>query len=149
MTWQKNITEIADGIFRTTNGNADEMIAIGRIIKAGFPCSRVDITNSKYDAIIELENKKLLRTQIKGVGSGTVNFTGGSRSGAQISRTAPSRTYKYTIEDCDLFVAIDSNVGDCYIIPIQDIDAWGNTKTLTTLQNYKENWQYLLDLGRS
>ena len=42
------------------------MIAIGRILKAGFPCSRVDVTNAKYDAIIDIGgSKKLLRIQIK------------------------------------------------------------------------------------
>jgi hypothetical protein len=44
------------------NGNADEMIAVGRVIKAGFPCSRVDVTNAKYDAIVDLGGyQKLLR----------------------------------------------------------------------------------------
>ncbi|GAA9151971.1 hypothetical protein HpHA181_01030 [Helicobacter pylori] len=79
------------------NGNADELIAIGRVIKAGFPCSRVDVTNAKYDAIVDLGGKqKLLRIQIKGTGGDTLNFTGGYRSGVQIDRNAPKRTYKYT-----------------------------------------------------
>lgn len=60
---------IDKGIFRTMNDNADELIAIGRVIKAGFPCSRVDVTNAKYDAIVDLGGKqKLLRIQIKGTG---------------------------------------------------------------------------------
>lgn len=45
--WKTNLTSIEKGVFRTMNGNADEMIAIGRVIKAGFPCSRVDATNGK------------------------------------------------------------------------------------------------------
>jgi hypothetical protein len=52
--WVINLTNIDSGIFRTMNGNADEMIAIGRVIKAGFPCSRVDVTNAKYDAIVDI-----------------------------------------------------------------------------------------------
>jgi hypothetical protein len=36
--WSRNYTQMETGIFRTMNGNADEMIAVGRIIKAGFPC---------------------------------------------------------------------------------------------------------------
>ena len=110
------------GVFRTMNGNADEMIAIGRVIKAGFPCSRVDVTNVKYDAIVDLSGiKKLLRIQIKGTGGSSIGFTGGHRSGEQISRKALSWTYKYTEKDCDLIIGINSNNGDCYIIPIQDI----------------------------
>ncbi|GAA7252312.1 hypothetical protein HpCK38_00660 [Helicobacter pylori] len=86
-TWVINLTGIDKGIFRTMNGNADELIAIGRVIKAGFPCSRVDVTNAKYDAIVDLGGKqKLLRIQIKGTGGDTLNFTGGYRSGVQIDR---------------------------------------------------------------
>ncbi len=104
-TWVINLTGIDKGIFRTMNGNADELIAIGRVIKAGFPCSRVDVTNAKYDAIVDLGGKqKLLRIQIKGTGGDTLNFTGGYRSGVQIDRNAPKRTYKYTKKDCDLIL---------------------------------------------
>lgn len=146
MAWTRNITETPLGIYRTTNGNADELIAIGRIIKAGFPCSRVDITNSRYDAIIEVVNGKLLRVQIKGSSGRTFDFTGGGRSGAQINRDVPSRSYKYTERDCDLFVGINSNNGDIYIIPINDLSQWGKTKSLSKLQEYRENWEYLKSL---
>lgn len=130
------------------NGNADELIAIGRVIKAGFPCSRVDVTNAKYDAIVDTGGrKKLLRIQIKGTSGGSIGFTGKYRSGQQISREAPSRAYKYTNKDCDLILGIDSTNGDCYIIPINDIEPWGNSKSLSKLQKYKENWKILIDLA--
>ena len=139
--WTRNLTDTDDGIFRTINGNADELIGIGRTIKAGFACSRVDITNAKYDAIIDLGDGRLLRIQIKGVGkNGNANFIGGTRSGAQISRVADSRAYKYSKKDCDIMMLVDSTNGDCYIIPVEDIQDWGNTKKLSTLQEYKENW---------
>ncbi len=35
-TWVINLTGIDKGIFRTMNGNADELIAIGRVIKQDF-----------------------------------------------------------------------------------------------------------------
>ncbi|WP_350310571.1 group I intron-associated PD-(D/E)XK endonuclease [Helicobacter pylori] len=146
--WVINLTGIDKGIFRTMNGNADELIAIGRVIKAGFPCSRVDVTNAKYDAIVDLGGKqKLLRIQIKGTGGDTLNFTGGYRSGVQIDRNAPKRTYKYTKKDCDLILGIDTHTSECYIIPIEDTQEWGNTKSLSQLQHYKENWQILIDLA--
>lgn len=143
--WARNLTNTPDGIFRTTNGNADELIGIGRTIKAGFACSRVDITNSKYDAIVDVGNGVLLRIQIKGVGeNGNVNFTGGSRSGQQISREVVSREYKYTSKDIDILMVVNSSNGDCYIIPVQDLNKWGNTKSLSTLNEYKENWDILV-----
>lgn len=147
MAWARNITNIDDGIFRTINGNSDEMIGIGRCMKAGFPCSRVDVTNAKYDAVVDIGNGKLLRIQIKGTGGGSVSFTGGGRSGQQISRTVAQRTYKYTKDDIDLILAVDSRNGDCYIIPVEDIEQWGNTKSLSRLQEYKENWDILKKLA--
>lgn len=147
MNWPKNLTKMEGGNYRTINGNADELLGIGRCIKAGFACSKVEVTNGRYDAVIDPgKGKKLLRVQIKGAGNGSVSFTGGGRSGKQISRTAKSRTYKYTSEDCDLILAVDSNTTECYIIPILDIQQWGTTKSLSKLQSYKENWKLLLDL---
>jgi hypothetical protein len=143
--WARNLTNTQDGIFRTINGNADELIGIGRTIKAGFACSRVDITNAKYDAIVDVGKGILLRIQIKGVGEhGTANFTGGSRSGAQINRNIASRTYKYNENDIDILMVVDSRNGDCYIIPVEDLEKWGNTKKLSQLQTYKENWDLLI-----
>lgn len=79
--WARNLTKTEDGIFRTINGSADELIGIGRTIKAGFNCSRVDIPNGRYDAIVDVGGGKMLRIQIKGVGVnkngklGSVSFT--------------------------------------------------------------------------
>lgn len=130
------------------NGNADEMIAIGRVIKAGFPCSRVDVTNAKYNAIVDIGGaQKLLRIQIKGTGGKSIDFTGGGRSGQQINRNAPSRKYKYTSKDCDLILGINTNTGECYIIPILDISKWGNSKSLSKLEAYKENWSILIGMA--
>jgi hypothetical protein len=147
MEWLKNIINIEMGQFRTINGNADELIGIGRCIKAGFACSKVEVTNGRYDAVIDPGNgKKLLRVQIKGVGNGIVAFTGGGRSGQQINREVKSRTYKYTQKDCDLILVVDSNNGECYIIPIKDIESWGKTKSLNRIKEYKENWNILANL---
>lgn len=148
MSWHRNITSIPDGNFRTINGNADEMIGIGRCMKAGFPCSRVDITNGRYDAIVDVDAKRLLRIQIKGTGNGSIGFTGGSRSGQQISRTAATRTYKYSEEDCDIILGVDGTNGDCYIIPVIDIQAWGSSKNISQLKKYKENWKILSEVAK-
>lgn len=132
------------GSYRTINGNANELIAIGRCIKAGFACSKVEVTNGRYDAVIDPgKNKRLLRVQIKGTGGGSISFTGGGRSGKQINRKVASRTYKYTSTDCDLVLAVDGRNGECYIIPVNDLQKWGKTKALSKLQDYKENWALL------
>jgi hypothetical protein len=146
--WARNLTKTEDGIFRTINGNADELIGIGRTIKAGFACSRVDITNGKYDAIVDVGNGVLLRIQIKGVGkNGNVSFMGGGRSGKQINRAVKSRVYKYTARDIDILMAVDSTNGECYVIPVKDLKKWGTTKSLSTLKEYKENWNILTKIA--
>lgn len=145
--WAKNLTNINDGIFRTINGNSDEMIGVGRCMKAGFPCSRADVTNGRYDAIVDVGNNKLLRIQIKGTSGGSVGFTGGGRSGQQISRVVAQRTYKYSPNDCDIILVIDGRNGDCYIIPIEDVQSMGSSKALNKLQKYKENWDILRRLA--
>lgn len=151
--WARNLTKTDDGIFRTINGSADELIGIGRTIKAGFNCSRVDIPNGRYDAVVDVGGGKLLRIQIKGVGksksgkAGSVSFTGGGRSGKQINREVESRVYKYTKKDIDILMAVDSRNGECYIIPVKDLEKWGKTKALSKLQEYKENWDILIKIA--
>jgi len=143
MNWETNRTNIESGQFRTINGNSDELIAVGRITKAGFPCSVPITTNGRYDAVVDIGNNKLIRIQIKGTSIGTAGFTGGGRSGRQINRDVEQGTYKYTKADCDLIFIIDGTNGECYLIPIEDIDQWGGTKKLSKLQEYKENWGIL------
>lgn len=150
MGWIENITNISVGIFRTMNGNANELIGVGRIIKAGFSCSRVDVTNAKYDAIVDLGgHKKLLRIQIKGIRQkGAFNFMGGFRSGKQFKKDMVKRDYKYSQDDCDILVGVDSETGDCYIIPVGDIKNWGKSKPVKQLDKYKENWSLFLDIAK-
>ena len=143
--WARNYTEMDEGIYRTVEGNADEIIAIGRIVKAGFSCSRVDITNSRYDAVVESGKPgNILRIQIKGIGGSSFNFTGGGRSGRQIDRTVTQKNRKYTKDDCDLMVGITKDKGELYIIPIEDIEKMGKSKSLKKLEYYRENWDILL-----
>ncbi len=148
MNWEINRTKIEGGQFRTINGNSDELIAVGRITKAGFPCSVPITTNGRYDAVVDIGNNKLIRIQIKGTLHSKAGFTGGGRSGKQISRDVKQRTYKYTKQDCDLILILDGTNGDCYLIPIEDISDWGQSKSLNRLQKYKENWSILEKMAK-
>jgi len=148
LKWKINLTNINIGIFKPMNGTADEMIGIGRIIKSGFLCSKVDVPNAKYDALVEnTQSTKFIRVQIKGTSTGSLSFLGGYRSGKQIDRSVPKRDYKYTNKDCDLFLGVNSHNGECYIIPTEDLKKWGNTKSLSQLSEYKENWEILKKLA--
>ncbi len=92
--------------------------------------------------------QKLLRIQIKGTKNNSLSFTGGIRSGEQISRTAKSRKYKHTKKDCDLIIGIESQNGICYITPIEETNSWCESKSLSKLEKmgYKENWDILRKL---
>ena len=149
--WVENLTNITPGIFRAMNGDANELIGVGRIIKAGFTCSKTEVKNARYDAIVDLGgHKKLLRVQIKGVRQdGYFSFQGGFRSGQQFKENMEKRDYKYSQDDCDILVGVDSVNGDCYIIPIAAIEDWSNSKSIKKLGEYKENWQIFLDIAQS
>ena len=144
--WPTNITERdKEGFFRSVNGASDEFIAIGRTIKAGFVCSKVDIKSIQYDAIVgDLspgEKPKFLRMQITGTSTNRLDLTRGGRSGKQIIK-GENRVSKYTKRDCDIILGINSKNGVCYIIPVEDIQEWGKTVRLSKLEKYKENWEY-------
>ena len=144
----QNINKLDDGVFRTVNGNADEMIAVGRIMKAGFNCSRVDLSNSRYDAVIDIDGI-LLRAQIKGTNQKNISLTGGGRSGKQIDKSVAQKTYKYTKNDCDVLIGIISSTAELYIIPIQALDSMPATSvSLDKIKQYRENWKVLYDIAK-
>ena len=148
--WAQNITQTDDGIFRTRQGDASESLAIGRIIKAGFPCSKSEV-NTRYDAILEVpKSKTLLRVQIKGFqdGSPRISFKGGHRSGGQIDKSIEKRDYVYNRNDCDIILAINHENGTCYLIPIEAIEESGKQSfSLKVLEEkYKENWDILFTI---
>lgn len=135
----RNLVGVEDGIYRSMEGNADEMIVVGKLIKMGFNCSRVDVTSSKYDAVIDKKGK-LLRIQIKGTNTNNLDLTSGARSGQQINRQAQSRVRKLTKNDCDILLGVLKESAICYVIPAIDLEKFGNNVNLKNLAQYKEKW---------
>jgi hypothetical protein len=41
------------------------------------------------------------------------------------------RAYEYAEKDCDLILGMDTNNSNFYIMPIADIEKWGNIKPLS------------------
>ena len=144
MSFIRTPEKFSKGIYQSIEGDANELIAIGRIIKAGFECSRTEIKNLKYDAIIYLPKKrKSARIQIKGTATKTLNVTCNRRSGEQFKR-GTGKTRKLNKEDCDFVIGVNSHNAECYILPINVISKWtGSSKSLTQLEKYKENWDLL------
>ncbi len=144
MAWDKDIVgvdTIKFGTFRSLNGAADESIFQGRASKAGFYCFFKVWRDMPYDAVLDYKGI-LYRVEVKGSSKGKFDVTRGTRSGKQIKK-APgvSRTRTLSREDCDFVVGVDSNTGDCYIIPEDVIQIMGlNGVSTNNLKDFKEKW---------
>lgn len=144
--WVKNITGVSNGSYRSLNGAADENVFIGKATKAGFCLFFKAWRDMPYDAVLDYEGV-LFRVEVKGAsqdkgGITQFNVTRGGRSGQQINRSTPSRSRLINRDDCDFVVGVNSDNGDCYIIPTDFIEIVGrkniSTKTVTT---FKEQWK--------
>ena len=146
-----NINNIESGVMTANAGDSAEFIFVARAILAGFNCSSVDVRSSRYDAIIDY-NDKLLRVQIKGISSGNnISFKDRDRGGQGIDHTHERNIGKrITSKDCDIYVAVDKQVGICYIIPMSWADSLDEDKCksvkLNEVLEFKENWDVIKEL---
>jgi len=146
-----NINDIESGVMTANAGDSAEFIFIARAILAGFNCSSVDVGSSRYDAIIDY-NGKLLRVQIKGISSGNnISFKDRDRGGQGIDHTHERNIgQRITSKDCDIYVAVDKQVGICYIVPMNWADELDDEKCknikLTEVSQYKENWDIIKEM---
>ena len=149
--WSKNITGLdVDGTFRSLNGAADENIFIGKASKAGFFCFFKVWRDMPYDAVLEY-NHILYRVEVKGSSSVTYDLTRGGRSGAQIANDAEDRTRRIERGDCDFVVCVDSNNGDCFILPVDILDITNRQSfRKSALEPFKEKWKLFIhdDISR-
>ena len=143
--FSSDLQAINSGLRVANEGDSAQFLFVARAILAGFNCSNVDVRSSRYDAIIDC-NGTLLRIQIKGITAGsTISFVDRDRGGQGIDHTHErNRGKRITKKDCDIYVAVDKQVGICYIIPmffadnLSDEDA--KTVKLSDVSEYLENW---------
>ena len=98
-----------------------------------------------YDAVLDYDGV-LYRIEVKGSSNGKFNVTRGTRSGKQILKTkGNSRTRVLSRDDCDFVVGVDSNSGECYIIP-EDVIEIINDQNLSTktLNPFREKWKLIM-----
>lgn len=140
MSWVKNATGVANGSFRSLNGAADENIFQGKASKAGFFCFFKVWRDMPYDAVLD-HNGILYRIEVKGSSGNSFDFSRGGRSGAQISRTAASRKRLIDHNDCDFVVGVNSDNGDCYIVPTDIIEIIGKMNvSKNAIADFCEKW---------
>lgn len=127
---------------------------MARAILAGFNASSVDVRSSRYDAIVDYENV-LLRIQIKGISSGEIiSFKDRARGGQGIDyRHERNQGKRITKQDCDIYVAVDKQVGICYLIPMEFADNLSDEECskvkLNQVEKYKENWDIVKEVAAS
>lgn len=151
--FQNNINNIESGIMTANAGDSAQFLFISRAILAGYNCSNVDVRSSRYDAIIDFKDK-LFKVQVKGISGATISFKDRDRGGKGIdTQNERNKGQRITSKDCDIYVAVDKQIGTCYIIPMQDIDSWPETDIQTVsvndLSKYKENWSIINNLFES
>lgn len=139
-----NLLQINSGVMISNAGDSAEFLFVARAILAGFNASSVDVRSSRYDAIVDY-NGTLLRIQIKGITGGLISFKDRDRGGQGIDYKHQSNQGKrITSKDCDIYAAVDKQVGICYLIPMSFADSLNDKECekvrLEQISLYKENW---------
>lgn len=142
-----NINNNESGVQLANSGDSAQFIFVGRAILAGFNCSNVDVRSSRYDAIIDYKGV-LFKVQVKGISGNQISFKDRDRGGRGID-THNSRNIgkRITSDDCDIYVAVDKQVGSCYIIPMDIIDDLPDesikSMKVSDFIDYYENWKII------
>lgn len=149
-----NILNINSGIMLANSGDSAQFLFLSRAILAGFNASNVDVRSSRYDAIVDY-NGTLLKIQIKGISSNNIAFKDRDRGGQGIDHTHERNRGKIiTSADCDIYVAVDKQVGICYLIPMSYVDGLTDdikekSINISTVKKYKENWEIIKEVAES
>jgi len=142
------------GLRVANEGDSAQFFFIARAMLAGFNCSNVDVRSSRYDAIIDVDSK-LLRIQVKGVtATGNISFFDRDRGGQGIDHTHErNRGKRITSADCDVYAAVDKQVGICYLIPMHYADTLNDEDAknvkLEDVKQYLERWQSIIDVAKT
>ncbi len=142
-----NIINIESGVMTANAGDSAQFLFLSRAILAGYNASNVDVRSSRYDTIIDFKGR-LLKIQVKGISSDIVSFKDRDRGGQGIDyRHERNRGKRITSKDCDIYVAVDKQIGICYLIPMYIIDTWPDEKIVSVktseLIEYRESWQII------
>ncbi|TDO94919.1 group I intron-associated PD-(D/E)XK endonuclease [Flavobacterium sp. 245] len=149
-----NLLNINTGIMTANAGDSAQFLFLARAILAGYNCSNVDVRSSRYDAVVDFNNV-LLRLQIKGVSSSNaISFKDRDRGGQGIDHThITNKGKRITSADCDIYVAVDKEIGICYLIPMHYVDSLEEHEitsiNLNTLKQYKENWNIIAEVAET
>lgn len=142
--WNRKIdpmTRYAEGNLRGIQGAGNEQLVAARALKHGFVVFFKLWSDTKYDMIIDSDNR-LFRAQVKGSKTGTFGLSTVQRGGVQLPQKKPPR--QYTRDDCDAIIGVHSGTGECYIIPIDYAMAFGKTSiSAKDAMPFRERWDFI------
>lgn len=145
--FQVNLNNLNSGVMTANAGDSAQFLFVSRAILAGYNCSNVDVRSSRYDSVIDYKGM-IFKVQVKGISGNTISFKDRDRGGRGIDTHNERNVGKrITSADCDIYVAVDKQVGLCYIIPMIDIDPWSDDDiknvNVNELEDYLENWNVI------
>jgi hypothetical protein len=145
-----NSQNINSGVMVANAGDSAQFLFIARAILIGLNCSNVDVRSSRYDAIVDYKNK-LFRIQVKGVSGNSISFKDRDRGGQGIDTSHErNRGKRISINDCDVYVAVDKTLGICYLIPMNWVETLSDDEVksvpLSRVEKYKEKWDIFDEL---
>lgn len=149
-----NNYNINSGVMIANAGDSAQFLFVARAILIGLNCSNVDVRSSRYDAIVDYQNK-LFRIQVKGVSGTSISFKDRDRGGQGIdSNHDRNKGKRITSKDCDVYVAVDKSLGICYLIPMVWVESLKEDEIISlplkSIPQFMENWNvfdYLLKLS--
>jgi len=90
--------------------------------------------------------RKPLRAQVRTISKGcSIKLIGGVRGGENRYYRSGVKECKYTTEHSDLIIGVDVKTLDLYLVPTKFTERWGKSKTISTLELLKNNWDILLN----
>ena len=129
-------------------GFANELIVTGILMKRYRNVSQVNLPLSPYDIVAVFkgadEEENFIRAQIR-TAERSVNFTGGSRGGADRTYRSDVKTYRQSTMTSDVVVGISgigSNSFDLYFVPTVLIEALNQGSiSLSKIARLKNNYE--------
>lgn len=110
-----------------------------RFIEHGFNIFKPVLENGKIDLIVE-KNNKFLRLQVKTV----IKDNGKRIPFRKISHNMGEYKIKrYTKEDIDLFIGVDIETEDLFILPIEFSSIYRNSVSINKCTQFKNNFEQL------
>ena len=138
--FNRNYNSLDVGNDTSNQGAGAELIFVAKAMIAGFNASVVQVGSSPYDAVIENNQKQLLKVQVKSFTDDNFSRSGRARGGEGIDSTNRRNQGRLvTSMSCDMFVAVNKINGELFIFAKQEIDQLSD-KPMKRV-DYMDNWE--------